>query len=582
LRRTGGRNSSSFGAWASPLTPDMLASAGVKPGFLQADGDDLYWQEGRPADGGRTTLVRRGADGTIEDVAPNVRTRVHEYGGRAFAARGGRAVWATDGDEPRLADHELGDGVVICVREIGEVNEIVAVPLDGGEPTVLHTGRDFYAAPRLGPGGQLAYLAWDHPDMPWDAAELWVDDRRVAGGEGVSALQPTWAADGSLLWIDDRTGWWNLYRDDQPVAPMDAEIGYPLWQFGFQSFCEAADGTLWAAVRSNGSDRLVTIRAGVVEIVDQPFTELMWLVPFGDGIACVAGAPDRAMSVVAIAPGTVEVLRSGSDLDLDPAFISRPEHVSFPGAYALFYPPANPGFAGPEDERPPVIVLSHGGPTASAMTVLDLDIQFWTTRGFAVADVNYRGSTGYGTEFREALRGLWGIADVEDCVACVKQLADEGRVDGDRAVIRGWSAGGYTTLQALTTTDAFAAGSSHYGVADAAALARDTHKFEARYLDRLIGPWPEAEPVYAARSALNHLDGFSAPVILFQGLEDRVVPPDQARSMAAALAEQGIEHELHLFEGEDHGFRRADTKRRVIEAELEFLKRVLAVGSPAS
>ncbi|MEA2125522.1 MAG: hypothetical protein QOI80_2304, partial [Solirubrobacteraceae bacterium] len=333
-----------------------------------------------------------------------------------------------------------------------------------------------------------------------------------------------------------------------------------------------------------GRQRLVTIRDGAVTEVDQPFTDLMFLEPFGDGIACTAGAADRDVSVVTIAlpSGKVEVIRAGSELELGAEWISRPEHVSFAGAHALFYPPRNPRFAGPEGELPPVIVLSHGGPTAPAETTLDLDTQFWTTRGYAVADVNYRGSSGYGTAFRNALRGRWGIADVEDCVACVEHLAATGRVDGDRAVIRGWSAGGYTTLQALTTTTAFAAGCSHYGVADSGALARDTHKFEARYLDGLIGPWPEAEAVYAERSALNHLDGFSAPVILFQGLEDRVVPPEQARQMAAALEAKGIDHELHLYEGEDHGFRRAETKRAVAEAELEFLSRVLAVGSPAS
>jgi dienelactone hydrolase len=510
-----------------------------------------------------------------------VRTRVHEYGGRAFSARGGHVVWAIDGAEPRLADHELAPGgrSYVCVRQVDEVNDIVRVTGDAIE--VLHAGRDFFSAPRQGPRG-LAHLRWDHPDMPWDAAELWVDDEHVAGGDGVSCLQPQWAADGSLLWIDDRTGWWNIYRDGEPVAPMEAEIGYPDWQFGFRSYCELSDGSIAAIVTGDGRDRLVTIRDGTATEVDQPFTALMWLEPWRDGVAAVAGAPDRGMSVVGIAlpSGEVTTLRAGMDVDLP--FVSRPEHVSFAGAHANFYPPANPGFSGPEDERPPVIVLSHGGPTAAAETGLDLDIQFWTSRGFAVADVNYRGSTGYGRAFRDALRGLWGIADVEDCVACAEYLAAEGLIDGDRAVIRGWSAGGYTTLQALTGTDAFAAGCSHFGVADATALAEHTHKFEARYLDSLIGAWPDARAVYEDRSAINHLDKLSAPVILFQGLEDKVVPPDQARTMAAALKEKGIEHELHLYEGEDHGFRRAETKRAVAEAELAFLQRVLAVGSPPS
>jgi dipeptidyl aminopeptidase/acylaminoacyl peptidase len=518
----------------------------------------------------------RWRDAAFEDVATDIRTRVHEYGGRAFAARDGEVVWATDGEEPRLADHWLTEDGVVCVRERGDVNDIVR-----GD-AVLASGRDFYMAPRVGPEGQLARLEWDHPDMPWDGAELWVDDRQLAGGDGVSCLEPRWAADGSLLWIDDRTGWWNLYRDGEPVAPMEAEIGYPPWEFGFSSYCELPDGTIAAAVRAEGRARLVLIRDGAVTEVDQPFTELLWLEAYRDGIACVAGAPDQDLSVVTIAvpSGAVEVVRAGMTLELGKEWISRPEHVSFAGAHALVYPPTNPDFAAPEGELPPVIVLSHGGPTAPAMTMLDLDIQFWTTRGYAVADVNYRGSTGYGTAFRNALRGAWGVADVEDCVACVEYLAATGRADGGRAVIRGWSAGGYTTLQALTTTDAFAAGCCHYGVADAGALAAETHKFESHYLDRLIGPWPEARALYDARSALNHLDGFSAPVILFQGLDDTVVPPDQARQMAAALAAKGVDHELHLYEDEDHGFRKAETKRAVAEAELSFLSRT--VGSRAS
>jgi dipeptidyl aminopeptidase/acylaminoacyl peptidase len=574
------------------VSADLVAAAGVHVDFLQADGEDLYWQEERPADDGRTALVRRRADGAREDVAADVRTRVHEYGGRAFAVRDGRLVWATDGEEPRLADHEIApDGrSYVCVREDGDRNDLVRLPLAGGEPEVLASGRDFFAAPRQSPDGtRLAHLAWDHPLMPWDGAELWVDGHRLAGGEGVSCMQPSWAADGSLLWVDDRTGWWNLYRDGTALAPMEAAVGGAAWELGYRDYCELADGTIVAAVTSDGSSRLVAIRDGAVTTVDQSFTELGSLTPYRDGVAAIAAAPDAESSVVTISipSGDTVVLRAGMDVELEPGWVSRPEHVTFPTAggaqaHALVYAPLNPDFAAPAGERPPVIVLSHGGPTARASTRLDLDLQYWTTRGFAVADVNYRGSTGYGRAFRDALKGAWGIADVEDCVACVAHLEATGRVDGARAVIRGGSAGGYTTLQALTTTTAFAAGSSHFGVADLGALARETHKFESRYLDGLVAPWPEGEAIYAERSALNHLDGLAAPVILFQGLDDKVVPPDQARTFAAALAAKGIEHELHLYEGEDHGFRRAETRRHVAEAELAFLTRVLAIGSPAS
>ncbi len=362
--------------------------------------------------------MRRRVDGAIEDVAPEVRSRVYEYGGRAFAARDGRVVHLQEGE--RAADHFL-TAEHRCLR-VEEHGDDAVITRDGG---VVVSGRDFYGAPRE-QDGRLAYLAWDHPDMPWDAAELWVDDRRVAGGDGVSCQQPVWGPDGSLYWIDDRTGWWNLYRDGEPVAPMDAEFGYPAWQLGYQSYCLLEDGGLAAIVRSNGFERLVLIRDGRVEEVQlSEITELDWVVPFRDGVACVAGGPglDRSVVAISLPGGAVELLRPGLDVEVASEWISRPEHVSFASAHALFYPPSS---ASDADDRPPVIVLSHGGPTAHASSALDLDIQFWTSRGFAVADVNYRGSTGYGREFRDALRGVWGIADVEDCVACVEHLAAGG------------------------------------------------------------------------------------------------------------------------------------------------------------
>jgi dienelactone hydrolase len=545
------------------ISASLAAGGALRLGFLQADGDDLYWQEGRPD--GTTALVRRRVDGAVEDVAPSVRSRVYEYGGRAYCVRQGRLCIEEDGP---TGDHFMAeDGAVVFVRERGEIAEIVRsnppklahTGSSGGFGEVVATGRDFYAAPRER-DGQLAYLCWDHPDMPWDGAELWVDDRHVAGGDGVSCLQPSWLADGSLAWIDDRTGWWNLYRDDRPVHPLDAEVGYPAWQLGFQNFCELQDGRIAFTARSNGFEQLL-IDGRPVEL---PFTELQFLVPFRDGLACLAGGPRHDLSIVAIDPsGAFEVLRPGLEITLDE--VSVPEHVSFATAHALFYAPV------PAVACPPVIVLSHGGPTSQASSALDLGVQFWTSRGFAVADVDYRGSTGYGRSFREALHGQWGVADVEDCVACVEHLAAEGRVDGDRAIIRGSSAGGYTTLQALTTTDAFAVGSSRYGLGD---LDIPTHRFEAGYTAWLVGD------AARERSPIHHLDGLSAPVILFQGLDDKVVLPDQARAMAAALEAKGLDHELHLFEGEGHGFRRAETRAAVLEAELPFFRR--AIGSPAS
>ncbi len=521
--------------------------------FLQSDGEDLYWCERRPD--GRTALLRWRA-GEASEVATSVRSRVYEYGGRAFAARAGLLVTEEDGP---TGDHFIAaDGSVACVRERGGVAEIVRASNPSGLRTirsldglgaVVASGRDFYAAPRLSDDGRLAYLAWDHPHMPWDAAELWVGDRHVAGGNGVSCLQPSWLSDGSLAWIDDRTGWWNLYRDGEPVQPMSAEVGYPAWQLGFQNFCELHDGRLAFTARSNGFDQLLIDGRAL----GLPFTEFQWLVPFRDGLACIAGGPSDPPSLIAVAPGGGhEVLRPGLTAELGE--ITEPEHISFANAHALVYAPAEPKA---------LIVRVHGGPTAQASSALDLEVQFWTSRGYAVADVDYRGSTGYGRAFREALKGRWGIADVEDCVACAEHLGI------DRAIIRGSSAGGYTVLRALTTSETFAAGSTRYGVADLAALAADTHRFESHYTDWL-----------AATDADVAFDGLSAPVIIFQGLDDAVVPPGQARAMAAALEAKGLDHELHLYAGEGHGFRRAETRAAVLEAEAAFFDR--AVGSPAS
>ncbi len=385
--------------------------------------------------------------------------------------------------------------------------------------------------------------------MPWDAAELWVDGEHVAGGDGVSCLQPGWLADGTLEWIDDRSGWWNLQGH-----PIEAEVGYPAWQLGFQNWCQLHDGTIAFTARRDGFETLIVDGRPV----DTPFTELQFLVPYRDGIAAVAGGPRHPTSVVTITrDGSFEVVRASVDAQLED--ITLPVHISFGAAHALLFDPG---------DADALIVRVHGGPTSQASSALDLEVQFWTSRGFAVADVDYRGSTGYGRAFRDSLKGRWGIAEVEDCVACAEH------VGARHAVIRGSSAGGYTVLRALTTTDAFAVGSSRYGIGDLAALDAATHRFEARYNDWLIG----GDRV--ERSPIHHLDGLSAPVILFQGLDDKVVPPDQAHALAAALEAKGLDHELHLYAGEGHGFRRAETRRAVLEAELAFFRR--AIGSPAS
>jgi len=613
-----------FGSWPSPVTSDVLVSRASRLADVLVDGADVYWVEGRPAEEGRQVLVRW-RDGQCADAvgAPfSVRTLVHEYGGRAAAARDGvvfacnladQRLWRfAPGAAPsaltpepaqpfglRYADPDLSpDGRwLYCVREAhggsaGEaVNEVVRVAADGGGVEAVAGGTDFVAAPRVSPDGdRLAWLAWSHPNMPWDGTELWVaapdgtGARLVAGGPAESVSQPWWSPDGRLHYLSDRTGWWNLYAegDDSPLVAMDAEFGGPDWNLGQSSYAFLSDGVLVATWQTAGRTHLGVVGRGDVHEIGQPFDRLASLQPVDGGVVCLAGGFAAAPAVVRIGvpDGAVTVLARAEDDALDPALVSVPRPIEFPTsrgetAHAFFYPPRNRDWTGPPGERPPLVVMSHGGPTAQARTVLDPGIQWWTTRGIAVVDVDYRGSSGYGRAYRTRLEGEWGVLDVDDCLAAARWLADEGLVDGDRMVIRGESASGLTVLCALAFGDVFAAGASHYGVGDLAALARDTHKFESRYIDRLVGPLPAAADVYRARSPVFHADRIKVPIILFQGLEDKVVPPQQAEQFAAALEANGVPYEYLAFEGEQHGFRQADTIKAVAEAELAFFGRVL-------
>ena len=626
-----------FGSWRSPITADLLVEKVVRLGSVSTVGDDVHWVEGRPSEGGRQQLVRRRLDGTIEDVLPDgfaVRTLVHEYGGRSYVVGGDGTVFFSNFADQRLYRLDPGEAPValtaeptpamsvrfadpvvsvdgrwvVCVRErhlgssaLDVVNDVVCIASDGSsDPVVLAEGHDFFSAPRLSPdGASLCWLSWDHPNMPWDGTVLSVapfaDGRvvgpveAVAGGPSESISQPRWSPDGaSLVFASDRTGWWNLYdRDGSARCAMDAEFSGPDWVFGQSSFVFLADGRLVAVCSERKVDRLGVVGGGgFTEVGGLPFTSMGSLAVAGpDSIVAIAASPVAGPAVVRIdvSSGSYEVLRTSRETSVDEGYLSVPEPIEFPTeggrtAHAFFYPPRNADFSGPAEERPPLIVMSHGGPTGATDPVLDLALQYWTSRGFAVVDVNYGGSTGYGRAYRDRLQGTWGIVDVDDCVNAARWLAAEGRVDGDRMVIRGGSAGGYTTLAALTFRDVFAAGASHFGVADAAALAADTHKFESRYLDGLIGPYPEAADVYAERSPIHHTDRLDRPMILFQGLEDKVVPPEQAEMMAEALRGKGIPFAYVAFEGEQHGFRQAATIKRVAEAELWFYGRVLGFG----
>ena len=619
-----------YGSWKSPVTTSLIVSGAVGLGQISLDGDDVYWVEMRPSEGGRMVIVRRGPDGTTTDVTPtpfSARTRVHEYGGGAFLVAdgvvyfanfadqrlyrqeaGGEPVAITPDDPLRYADGVFdGDrGRIICVREDhtgdGEpVNAIVAVDASGAAPQqVLYSGSDFCAAPRLSPdGGRLAWLAWDHPNMPWDGTRLLVasigpdglaeEPQLVAGGYGESVLQPAWSSDGELHFVSDRNGWWNLYRwregAVEPVLEMEAEFARPHWVFGAPTFDFLGDGRIACTYVDRGLWNLGIIDAGTGSLtrLDTPFSEMGRgeLRASGNRIVFSAGAPDRPMTLLSLdlSSGALIALQRAHDLEVDSAYLSSPERVEFETtggrkAHAFYYPPRNPDFAAPEGEKPPLLVKSHGGPTAAAQIALDLGIQYWTSRGFGVVDVNYGGSTGYGTEYRRRLNGAWGIVDVDDCVNAARYLATRGDADPERLAIDGGSAGGFTTLAALTFHDVFGAGTSLYGVSDLEALAKETHKFESRYLDSLVGPYPERKDLYEERSPINHTLLLSCPLLLLQGLEDEIVPPNQAEMMFEAVKAKGLPTAYVPFEGEQHGFRRSENIERALEAELYFYSRV--------
>jgi dipeptidyl aminopeptidase/acylaminoacyl peptidase len=614
-----------FGSWRSPITAASITEGAAGVGEVVVDGDDIWWSESRPTERGRNALMRRAADGTIAEVTPpdvNVRTRVHEYGGGAWWVQDGVLVYAelvwpplaklVDGRQTilvqeagvRFADGRLSaDGRwYLAVRETlpaggagGEaVNDLVAVATDGsGRTHILTSGADFYSSPRLSPDGRtLAWIQWHHPNMPWDHTQLWVGTfaggevhgaRCVAGGGagGAEALmQPEWAPSGELHVLSDRNDWWNLYRvplgggaagtDLVPVRTGDFDIGGPQWVFGLPAYAFRADGS-------------VVVDADVRSVISDPTC----LRAHGDSIVVAGASWAHESHIVEISrDGTVTMIRPARDLGLDDAFFAPPEAITFPTgggaatAHALFYRPANPDFDGPEGERPPLVVVVHGGPTAAARRSLHLPLRYWTSRGFAVADVDYRGSSGYGRPYRRALDGQWGVADVEDCVAAARFLAERGDVDPDRLLIRGSSAGGFTVLAALAFHDAFAAGASLYGVTDLEALALDTHKFESRYLDALVGPYPDARDVYLARSPIHHTDRLDVPMIILQGGEDLIVPRDQAERMTAALGAKGVPYAYVLFPNEGHGFRQAPNIVTALEAELSFYAQLFGF-SPA-
>ena len=618
-----------YGAWKSPISADLISTEGRRIIEAVADGEDIYWIEMRPTESGRYVIVRRTPDGQTTDVTPapfNARTRVHEYGGAAFVVCDGTIYFSNFADQrlyrqspgadpqPITPEAELryADGVIdnkrkrlICVREDHTdaereaVNALVGVSLDGSDGgQVLVSGNDFYSSPRLSPDGtRLVWMTWNHPNMPWDGAELWVGEigqdgslgrtECVAGGVDESIFQPEWSPDGTLYFVSDRTDWWNLYRCQAGIVEllceMEAEFGRPQWIFGMSTYRFVSPNQIICAYTQDGVWHLASLDTVTrrLDRIETPYTSIANLQAIPGGIIFNASSSKESTSIVRLNLATeqFEVLCRSSEIEIDAGYFSIPQAIEFPtennlSAHAFFYPPQNRDYSAPADDLPPLLVISHGGPTSATSTAIDLEIQYWTSRGIAVLDVNYGGSSGYGRAYRQRLNGKWGVVDVDDCVNGALYLAEHGYVDSNQLAIRGGSAGGYTTLSALTFRDVFKAGASYYGISDLEAMTRDTHKFESRYLDSLIGPYPEERDRYRERSPIHFTDRLSCPLILFQGLEDKVVPPNQAEMMVDASRAKGLPVAYVPFEGEQHGFRRSENIRRSLEAELYFYAQV--------
>jgi dipeptidyl aminopeptidase/acylaminoacyl peptidase len=618
----------SYGSWKSPITTDLITAQIIGLAEHCIDGDDIYWIEMRPLEDGRCVVMHRMPDSKISECTPpefSARTRVHEYGGGAFTVHkdiiyfcnfndqhlyrqsiGAAPQVLTPGDGYRYADFVIDEkrNRLICIREdhTGEgeaVNALVSINLNGDDNgTILVSGNNFYSSARLSPdGNKLAWLTWNHPNMPWDGTELWVADvmedgtlqnaSLVTGSATESIFQPEWSPDGILHFVAEYTGWWNLYRwqdgKAEALHPMEAEFGEPQWVFGMSTYAFVSAHKLICSYTQSGRCFLALLDARTKEFtpLETPYSDIHD-VQAGNGYALFsAGSPTLPSAIVRMDIDTMktEVIKQAFEVTVDTGYLSQAKSVSFSTtngktAHALYYAPQNMDYAAPENERPPLMVISHGGPTSATGTTFKYGIQFWTSRGFAVLDVNYGGSTGYGREYRHRLNGNWGIVDLNDCCNAAIYLVKEGLADANHLAIRGGSAGGYTTLACLAFRDVFKAGASHFGVSDLEALAKETHKFESRYLDSIIGPYPERKDLYYERSPINFVQNINCPLILFQGDEDKIVPPAQSQLMFEAVRAREIPTAYVLFEGEQHGFRKADSIKRALEGESYFYSKI--------
>jgi dipeptidyl aminopeptidase/acylaminoacyl peptidase len=617
-----------YGSWSSPISANLVASTGAawrrfeRPEPCE---EGVYWLESRPHEG-HTVLVFKPWEGEPRDAIPsgfNVRNSVHEYGGGSYW-RDGATLFFTNFDDQRIyrmdgadaeprpitpeppeprslryADGIVVDGTIVCVRERHEgevINELVSLPADGSsKPEIIASGHDFFSSPAISPdGSQLAYLSWDHPNLPFIGTDLWLGDigdepRHVAGGPEESIFQPQWSPDGVLHFVSDRSGWWNLYRERdglvEAVAPVEAELGWMQWVFGMSSYVFLPDGRIACILNRGARQALTFIADGKYEEAGVPYdsagaslrghgNKLTWI--------CASATRSPVLLLLDAVSREFEVLQSSIQDLIDDAYVSTAEPIEFPTedggtGYGFYYPPTNPEFTGPADEKPPLVVSVHGGPTAQSVAGPEPSFLYLTSRGIAVVDVNYGGSTGYGREYLERLKHRWGPVDTADSIAVARYLAERGDVDGERVAITGGSAGGYTTLYALAFEDFFATGASFFGVTDLLAFNETTHKFESQYDRWLLGPLPEETETYKARSPATGADDVSVPVLLLQGLDDKVVPPSQAEIMVEALRRNGVPFAYIAFEGEGHGFRKAENIRRSNEACLTFFSHVFGV-----
>lgn len=625
-----------YGSWQSPITSEMIAAGSMRLGNIHIDNDILYWTENRPSEGGRFTIMRWTSGAEMEMLTPapfNVRTRAHEYGGNAFTVRHGHIFFVNDtdrqiyhiapGSTPEMISNDKAQAYadlywdaardrLVMVRETHfeddrePEDQIVALQMNStGKAETLISGNDFYSNPVLSPdGNKLAWITWHHPNMPWNATELWIADldaaglpvspRKIAGGDDISVFQPQWGADGALCFVSDQeNGWWQIYRwrdnEIEQITDLAAEFGLPQWVFGMSTYALQDANTLLCTFTKNGSWQLasVDLHKRTLETVELPYTDITQVRASGNSAAFLGATATSPEGVIAYNPVTKnwETLRKSTEAAIGDGFISRAKPISFLSggaqeAFGFFYHPQNENYLAPAGSRPPLIVMCHGGPTGATSSAFRFKIQYWTSRGFAVLDLNYRGSTGYGREYRNLLDGKWGIADVEDCINGASFLVDQKMVNPEQLAITGGSAGGFTVLAALTFFDTFRAGASYYGISDLEALSLDTHKFESRYNDRMVAPYPARKDIYKERSPIHSTDKLSRPIIFFQGLEDKIVPPAQAENMVNALREKKLPVAYITFPEEGHGFRKAENIKKALDCELYFYAKIFGLALP--